>query len=415
MCGFGFSNLFAQEKIEKDLPSGWEFSGLPIIAFNSDIGLKYGAFGALSYYGKKGESIYPATKHYLYFELSRTNRGGARYQTYYMANEPLNLPFRVLIDLYYGNEDRLTFWGFNGAEAVYEPSLEMPGDPHYISDLYYRHARRHFRFVADLEGDIGASKFSWFGGLGHYDFKITSLAEAEGLSLYDQYVTTGAISSAEADGGRINLLRLGLVYDTRDRKQNPTRGMWTELLFIQSSSQWGSDESFTKLSAAQRMYFPLLPDRLTLATRLAYQGTLTGRAPSYFQSFLFTTDNGTETMEGLGGMRSMRGILRNRLVGAGVAYGTMSLRWKLFDWDWKRRDIEIYSNTFSDFGQVVQRIDYDHAAVGVSPRSDVMHAGAGQGIYMVVNQNFVLYISCASSFRKQDRVNGIYFSTGWLF
>ncbi len=61
-------------------------------------------------------------------------------------------------------------------------------------------------------------------------------------------------------------------------------------------------------------YFTIVPDNLSLVYRLAYQTTLGGTVPFYYQSQIITSLLTGATSEGLGGASTIRGILRNRVI-----------------------------------------------------------------------------------------------------
>ncbi len=408
-------SLYAEGDLkEQQKKDGWGFAGLPIIAFDSDIGFKYGLFGSFSYYGEGRESVFPDYKHYIYFEYARTSREGGIQQVYYRGHNLWGSSLNMTMDLSRLREERMDFYGFNGVETDYDERKMMAGTNEFVSAAYYRYKRRLVRFYCYLDRQIGQSKFSWYGGFAYHDIEVNSPVGAEGKSLYDEYVEAGAISREEARGGMVNIWRLGLMYDTRSRRQNPMRGQWSEVLWIQAVP-WGGGASFTKLSATHRQYFTLIPQSLSLALRLSCQATIKGSTPFYYLSFLHTSNNGTELLEGFGGMRSGRGILRNRFVGEGLIYGTTSLRWRFYGFKWKKNMVDMYLNTFSDLGRVMQKVDYNREGLGIVEQNDPFHVSVGQGLYFSLNSNFVLFVSYARGLRRQDRIDGLYFSTSWMF
>ena len=60
-------------KPKEKAKSGWNFGALPALAYDSDIGLKYG--GLVNFYHYGDGSFYPGYKHSIYFEWSRTTKG----------------------------------------------------------------------------------------------------------------------------------------------------------------------------------------------------------------------------------------------------------------------------------------------------------------------------------------------------
>ncbi len=70
----------ALKKADK-IKKGWNIGGLPVLAYDSDIGFKYGAVINLFNYGDG--SRYPKYDHSLYFEWSRTTKGSGTNQFTY--------------------------------------------------------------------------------------------------------------------------------------------------------------------------------------------------------------------------------------------------------------------------------------------------------------------------------------------
>ncbi|MFN4152199.1 MAG: Obg family GTPase CgtA, partial [Candidatus Sericytochromatia bacterium] len=66
-----------------------------------------------------------------------------------------------------------------------------------------------------------------------------------------------------------------------------------------------------------RQYFTLKPDRISVAVRLNYQSTISGKAPFYIQPYMIGSYMNNSNTDGLGGAKTLRGVLRNRVVGDG--------------------------------------------------------------------------------------------------
>jgi len=58
--------------------------------------------------------------------------------------------------------------------------------------------------------------------------------------------------------------------------------------------------------------------------------------------------------EGLGGAKTLRGILRNRIVGDGIVYGNFEFRWKVFSTVWFNQNFYFALSTFFDTGRVIK-------------------------------------------------------------
>ena len=115
------SFLIAQEadstssKKEEKVKTGFNIGGVPVVAYDSDIGFKYGALLNLYWYGDG--SRYPQYDHSLYLEWSRTTKGNGINQVTYETDK-LIPGIRSLFEFSYLTEKALDFYGFNGYQAV---------------------------------------------------------------------------------------------------------------------------------------------------------------------------------------------------------------------------------------------------------------------------------------------------------
>jgi hypothetical protein len=420
------------EKIKK----GWNIGFLPILGYTTDIGLQYGALANLYYYGDG--SWYPKYFHSFYFEVSRTSKGGGINQFFY-DSEKLIPKMRVTADITYLTEKALDFYGFNGYDATYHPEWEDDEQDTsvYKTRMFYRHERKLLRIGLDLQGKIFFRDMKWLAGFTFLQSKPGSvdidrlnkgLKESEKLpevpGLYDEYVSWGIIGPEEKDGGINNLVKLGVIYDTRDNEPNPMKGIWSEVIFAVAPA-FLSDGSyrFVKIAVTHRQYFTLIKDDLSFAYRLAYQGTISGKVPFYLQPYMINSFAQTTTIDGLGGSRNLRGILRNRVVGDGMVYGNTEFRWKFWYFRMIKQNFYLALNAFADAGMVVQKIQIDKnsLATGVDPseyfsdNAETLHVSLGGGLRIAMNQNFIISADFGSAIDNRDGNYGIYIGFGYLF
>ena len=62
------------------------------------------------------------------------------------------------------------------------------------------------------------------------------------------------------------------------------------------------------------------------------------------------------TSEGLGGSRTLRGVLRNRVIGDAFFMGNIEFRWKPVYFKFLKQDCYLGLNGFYDFGRVTKNI-----------------------------------------------------------
>lgn len=422
---------------QKNIKKGWSFGAVPALAFDSDIGFQYG--GVVNLYDYGDGSTYPMYKHSLYFEISRTTKGkGINMFTY--DSKYLIPNIRVSAEASFLTEKALDFYGFNGYKAYYNRNIEDDtyGNDDYRSRLYFRQERKLTRLRAEFQGNLIGEKLRWLAGISYYGIKTdtidivklnkglkdtTALPPVQG-GLYGKYVDWAIIPEDQIDGGNTSFLNIGLIYDTRDNEPNPMKGIWTELQFIWAPSFIGNkDLAYTRLAITHRQYFTLLDELLSFAYRISYQGKLTGTMPYYMLPFVMNTAPNMPR-DGLGGSKTLRGILRNRVVGEDFMYGNLEFRWKFYRAIIWKQNIYLALSTFSDIGMVTA--DYkipEPATADSDPDVDLFFTGAketphvsyGVGLHMALNENFVVAVDYGRPFDKRDGKQGLYIGLNFLY
>lgn len=419
----------------KKCKTGWKPIALPVLGYNTDIGFQYGLCGEITDYGDSCFA-FPKYLHSFYVEASFTTKGGNIFQFFYDSDKLLK-GLRVTADVSYLTEKALDFYGFNGYKSVYNPSWEDDQDSDYVSRVFYRHERKFFKLALGLQGRFFTPHLRWFAGVTILDIRVDSV-NVEKLNkgqkeekklpyvpgLYDHYVSWGILDAKEKNGGMNNFVKLGLIFDTRDVETNPTRGLWSEINFVLAPKFIGDGNyGFIKLALIHRQYINLIRKRLIFAYRLAYQGTIAGTAPFYIQPIMINSWEKTTTVDGLGGSRNIRGIVRNRVVGDGIIYGTAELRWKIVNFQLFKQRLYLGANAYADAGMVVQEIPVNKEGIPSNINQDdyfsaspeVPHTAVGGGIKLSYNENFVLTCDFGWAPDKRDGSYGVYVGFGYLF
>lgn len=424
------STIFLVKK-EKRI-KGWSFGAVPAIAFDSDIGFKYGAVLNLFDYGNG--TIYPDYRHSIYLEWSRTTKGSGINQITY-DSKYLIKGIRFTGDISYFQEQALDFYGFNGYQATYNHSFEddNTNNPMYLSRMYYRIDRQLFRLTLDFLSLRKDKALQWVLGYGLYDNKIgkvdiKSLNEGRdddkllpvvdtSTSLFEKYKTWNIIPKGQENGGNTQILKLGIVYDTRDNESNPMHGIWTEALLLLSPSFIGNNYNYAQFAISHRQYFTLKKEVLNLACRIAYQGKIAGEMPFYMLPFLFASNK--PTRDGLGGAKTIRGVLRNRLVGEGMFYSNFELRWKFLRTQLFKQNFYIALSGFTDMGEVIQKYNFNKSNVPqnytIDSNNEKLHIGYGSSLHFVLNSNFVLNFTYARAKDVEDGSSAFYINLNYLF
>lgn len=407
---------FSQQKIKK----GLGFGAIPAVSFDSDLGFQYGAVVNLYHYG---DGIrFPKYDHSLYMEWSRFSKGTGINRIMY-DSERLIPKVRTTVDMTYMTDQMMDFYGFNGYQTNYNV------DTSKITRHFYKNERNMFRVKADFQGSFGESKFGWVAGYTFYNFAIDTvninklgLKPVAGGTLFQRYIKNSLISNEEADGGSLNYLKLGFKYDSRDQRACPMKGIWTEAV-IQTAPGFVNEFAHTKFALIHRQYFTLAKD-MSLAYRIDYQTTLgNSHVPFYAQPLLITSFLTASTNQGLGGKNSLRGILRNRIVGDAVGFGNFEFRYKFVRFEWLKQNFYVGTNIFFDSGMIINPIDIPSSLTATQKdelyltdyESGKLHSAAGIGLKIGWNENFIISADYGKAFNKQDGNSGMYIGLNYLF
>lgn len=429
---------------EKKVKTGWKFGGaLPAISFDSDLGFQYGALAEFFNYGDG--SKYPDYLDHTYTEISRYTKGSGIYRFMYESNHLLP-GVHLTSDLSYLPDQASHFYGFNGYESVFNKDWM---DDSQVSDIYrtrmfYRFERNQFRFKNDFQGKLSGDHIKWSAGFALQDFKNGSV-NIEKLNkgnkdplptvedepgLFERYQELGLISANEADGGWVNTIKAGLMWDSRDNRPNPMKGLWTEIGLELAPKFMGNDWGFTRLYLIHRQYFTLIEKNLSFVYRFGYQSTISGNVPFFYQSQVITSMLTGATSEGLGGAGTIRGVLKNRVLGDGFIMGNIELRWKPLYFKFLKQDCYLGLNGFYDFGRVTKEIKlpdnldaifssqiypFESFSDYFRPGTEKLHQSAGLSIMLAMNQNFVVAIDMGKAFNKKDGNIGFSIGLNYLF
>ena len=417
------SQMSGQEQVAK---TGFSFGGVPAIAYNSDAGWTYGLIVNTYNYGDG--SMYPDYRYSLYTEWSRTTGGGGVNKLFFDSKYLMPKDIRITSELSYLTEAMLPFYGLNGASAEYRPGFESEDSTTaYISRAYYRHLRNTVKFTADFQRKFMSDNLRWIGGFGFLNTDVDTVDVAafnEGKDavdqlpvvdgLYAEYRDKGWIGADEAKGGKTNYVKFGLVYDTRDNESNPMSGLWAEGLVTVVPEALGSDFSYTTLTLTHRQYFTIIPKDLSFAYRLGYQSVVSGRAPFFMLPYY---QSSYQVTEGLGGSKSLRGILKNRIVGKSVAFANLEARWKFYRTVIFNQNLYLALNGFMDAGKVLanQPIADGGNPVGYPDGSDTLHKSFGGGLRIALNENFIVAVDKGFAGDEADGTSGLYIGLGYLY
>ena len=428
------------------IKTGINLGPLPVVAFDADRGFQYGAL--LNIYNFGDGSTYPNPKSWWYIEASAYTGGTWNLYLNY-DNREIFKNTRLSICTQYSNEAALDFYGFNGYQSIYTYALEdyfakNPEEFTFDTDNkkgekalakfndkgkapmgFYRYSRQSFKAKADLTGKI-APNFFWEGGysfywINHKEFAPVGYTPSDG-SLYGLYRDWGILNDT-GENQFVSALKAGLMYDSRNVENNPTKGIWAEAHAIYAPKWLGSSMNSFKVSATFRQYVPLYKDKLVFAYRLAYQGFLGKETPWYLMPF-YSNMGYNRDFDAIGGYRTVRGLMLDRVQGLHTGFYNIELRYRFVDFKLLNQNIAFAVSGFTDGAHVFKGYDLTNKT-GVKPelyqkyvdasRKDGLHASAGGGLRFIMNQNFIIALEYARCFNKQDGKGAFYINTGFLF
>ena len=434
------------------IKTGLNFGPLPVIAFDADRGFQFGAL--LNIYNFGNGDTYPNPKQWWYIEASAYTGGTWNLYLNY-DNREIFKNTRLSICTNYSNESALDFYGFNGYQSIYTYALDdyfenNPGEFAFDDTKkgikaenkfekgkapkgFYRYSRQSFRGKADLTGKI-IDNLYWEAGytfywLNHQEFTPKGYTVADG-SLYQLYKDWGILNDTGANQF-YSAIKAGLMYDSRNVQNNPTKGIWAEAHALIAPKWLGSSMDSYKLSATFRQYVPLGTERLVFAYRLAYQGFLGKNTPWYLLPF-YSNMGYTRDYDAIGGYRTVRGLMLDRVQGLHTGFYNIEFRYRFVDFKLWKQNIAFALSAFTDGATVFKGFDLtnkNEAALAISApyKNELyhkyintnnnygLHASAGAGLRFIMNQNFIVAFEYARCFNKQDGNGAFYINTGFLF
>ncbi|HEY2374583.1 MAG TPA: BamA/TamA family outer membrane protein [Gemmatimonadaceae bacterium] len=368
------------------VPKGWELSGVPALNFDADEGVGMGAALELYNYGP-GVQPYRFT---IQPTVLITSRGRRDMTVFFDA--PTLLPHGWRVSAFAGSEEQRAqpYYGVGNA-TPYDPSLERPPNSYF-----YRFGRERLRASADFQHRVGKSSARLLLGGGFSGSTID-------LTPYDSGTTLLAVQSngQTPPPDRVNYLRAGLLWDSRDREIGPSRGTWAEALIQRVSKGLGATEDFTRWTTTVRQYVPLT-SRVVFAERVVAQGT-SGNVP--FDE-LPTIQSSFKQGEGLGGSSSLRGIPKDRYIGKSLLLSNSELRWRAAEFALFGRQSFVALDAFADAGRVwADQFRVDRVL-------DDVHVGYGGGVRIGVGPSFIVATDVGHS---NASTAAVYVGLGWMY
>ena len=409
-----------QAAAQEEPKTGWVFTPFPDVSYNSDIGLNLGGFCDFFYYGDGTD--YPNFQHHIAVCGAWATKG-SWYLHGMFDSKTLVRGARVTGSLTYRDASMNNFYGFNGLHSPYFQEMDLNTD---TRTAYYTDHRRVLRAAATIQAPIHG-KLNWMAGvvlraIAIEDFDLKNYDPGE--TLYRDYRALDLIHADEALGGDNVEARIGLTYDSRDVEWVPNQGMYWEA-YVNGNM----DLSHRKYHYAQfvghfRHYVPIVFGRLTFAYHLGLQHQFAGEMPWYNLNEISNLIYQYEEYEGIGSRYTVRGMLYDRIMAAGYAWGNFELRAKVLQFNLFKQHFDIVVNPFFDAAAITRQFrPEDHQRLGRvddgyelwQDATEKVHCSAGIGGKIHMNTNFILSLEVGKGFNPQLSALTVAMATTYMF
>jgi outer membrane protein assembly factor BamA len=294
--------------------------------------------------------------------------------------------------------------------------------------------RELLKLRVEVIGKLYGDNIKWFSGFEYMNNNLDTVdvdninkgkSESDKLpysggGLYGRFVDWGLIKPDQADGGQAGMFKAGVKYDTRDNEANPMKGLWTDIQLLFSPGFMSDGYTYARMAFTHRQYFTLIPKRVNLGYRVSYQSKIGGEMPFYMLPLVYNSAPQL-TLSGLGGSRTIRGILRNRVVGEDFIYGNVELRWKVVRTVLFNQNLYLALSGYADAGMITGKYKLPETAdpEGIEwlekGEEEELHTSYGWGIHGALNDNFIVSLNYARAMDPRDGVKGTYLQMSFNF
>jgi hypothetical protein len=396
--------------------------GTPILAFDSDLGLKYGAAINLFDYGDK----FPNYLQYAKLKAFQTTNGTSNLSLTY-DNNLLFKKTKFIFESTYTKDVLLNFYGFNGVNSNYNSAITNSEESNYLNPYYYTHQRQLLRFRLDFQKQIKSNNLYLLYGfsfnkymLDKTDFSLFDVplganqSEINTTTLYEDYINSNIITKDEKEGGTFASLKLGITYDSRNNQINCSNGTFIETYLIHSP-MLNSFKSFTKHIITFRQYYMIKKIKTLLTYRVSSQQKLNGTIPFYY---LPTFHDLSIDNDGVGGAFNLRGVSRNKIAANGFITSNVEIRKEVLSFKALKQNCKVELSAFTDLVYVTQKYEFEKNMDNQSfYNSEIQKVNYtyGLGLYFIYGTNNIISINYGVSPNKDLGTSGLYVGSAFLF
>ena len=398
-------------------PNRLETGLAPVVSYDSNLGLGLGALLALTRFDPERDPHRWRLQALALVSTRRTDDGDWQVPAQ-LYDVRLDLPeiasrLRVAARIGLSVQENVNYFGLGSRAPTYE---DRPDRFHQYERLnpFIRGTMRYriFKFERD---NVRFARLEGYAGFEASYSRIALLAD----SLLRDHATRADSPLNEDDrvladlvhGTQDHFLLLGtagLILDLRDNEFHPEKGSF-HIVGLRASPGVDASLDYLGLSASTSWFFPVVPRYLVVAARLAGD-VIVGRAPFYELS----TFGSFQSVQGLGGADSLRGLLLRRFHGKGKVVGNLELRSEFLRFRSSRSPIVLGGLAFADGGRVwadLRPRTFEGRRLDGGPED--LQLGLGAGLRLRMGDTFIIRADYGVS--PTDGTTGFYVSSNHVF
>jgi len=336
-------------------------TGLPILFYTPSSGLRYGAWVQITDYRMR-PYLYRVKVQWLLTTNGKRN--------HYVSVDLLPVPTEVRFITQDLDDIDAHFFGIGNNTKVNKDSVAAEPD-------YYRYVLEQQKTAFDLEQSL-AGPLAAFVGVRFARTKPSRVNPTK-----DTYFVFRQPDLPGVTTGWTNTVALGIILDTRDDRDVPTRGALSDFS-VRKAFRWlGSNNQELRLTLIHTRYIPLRR-RYTIVARAIIE-SMTGNTPFYEMSEIGGSLRTFDVM----GAANLRGYVSRRFAAQDKLLLTAEVRRSFAVRRWHRQYIMPQAIAFADLG----RFASSFAQMGI----DQIHSSAGLGLRFTWNEQLSLRSDIAVS------------------
>lgn len=390
----------------KNKKEGTYLTGAPDLSSDPVNGIGYGGEGTIYFNGTRKDPFFAYTPYRAKIDLVLFNTTKNQREFKVKADIPYIFDTKWRFRLEAGYEANPNHLYFGNTEQTLKGLSYFPNNDSSISkkeNVSYNEYEKSFvgnyQFYNNYfkkEGVLNVSlEHSYFEGkvrfLLGYEVAHVNFSTFPGISLLQNDYNAGTVIGLKK--GFVELMQLGLIYDTRDLETDPSNGIFAELTNELSLKSLGSLYDFNKTFFHVNYYkkiFPSVFKKCVFASRVAF-GYTALNSPFFEYQDEWSSEG---SIEGLGGPNTLRGYKQARFLSRAMSFNNLELRYRFAEAKLLKQHFSFSGVPFLDAGAVWDNLSRVN-------NLNNFRQSHGLGLRIAWNVNTILRFDYAIS--KEDR------------